>query len=130
MSLINKESIKLIEDVKIGICDCETAQRKFTKKYKEPVEYKEFDCKTKKIEEINCPEPGARVEIYWKQFDQPDYGYIFTLPGEDEDDIFLSGIIHIPNPQGGEKCQDPPEWIYLGRLLSYQGVIKVKIIGR
>jgi len=130
MSLINEELMKLIEDVEIGICDCETAKRKYTKKYKEPAEYKEFDCKNKKIEEINNPEPGARVEIYWKQFDEPDYGYIFTLPGDDEEDIFISGIIHIPSPQGGEKCQDSPEWIYIGRLLSYSEVIKVKIIAR
>ena len=130
MSLINKELMKLIEDVKIGICDCETAKRRFTEKYKEPAEYKEFDCKNKKIEEINSPGPGARVEIYWKQFEDPDYGYIFTLPGDDEEDIFIDGIVHIPYPQGGEKCQDEPEWIFLGRLLSYPEVVKVKIIGR
>ena len=136
MSLINKELMKLIEDVKIGTCDCETAKRRFTEKYKEPAEYKEFDCKNRKIFEVGSkydnspPEPGAKVEIYWKQFDEPDYGYIFTLPGDDEEDIFTDGIVHIPYPQGGEKCQDEPEWIYLGRLLSLSDVTKVKIIAR
>ncbi len=134
MKLIDNELMKLIEDVQIGTWDCETAKRRFTKKYKEPAEYKEFNCKTKKIEVVDNksispqPIPGAKVEIYWKQFKDPDYGYIFTLPGDDEEDIFISGIIHIPFPQGGEKCQDPPEWIFIGRLISYPEVTKVKII--
>jgi len=125
MSLINKELMELIEDVKQGY-GCEGFEkRRFTE------EYKQNDSDYKKIEEINHPiDPGAKVEIYWKQFDDPDYGYIFTLPGDDEEDIFIDGIIHIPFPQGGEKCQDEPEWIYLGRLLSYPDVIKVKITGR
>jgi len=118
--------MKLIEDVKIVSYDKE--QRRLTK------EYKILDSDYKKIEQINPPiNPGARVEIYWKKswgFKEPDYGYIFTLPGEDEEDVFVDGIVHIPYPQGLEKCLNEPEWIFIGRLISNPGVIKVKIIGR
>ena len=47
MEKIDKELMKLIEDVQIGACDCETAERQHTEKYKEPAEYKDFDCKNK-----------------------------------------------------------------------------------
>ena len=97
MSLIGKELKKLVEDVKVG--EGEIDHRRFTDEY----EIHEWD--DKKIEEVNplgrSVEPGAKVEIYWKQFDEPDYGYIFTLPGFDEEDIYISGIVHVPNPQGG-----------------------------
>jgi len=125
MDLINEEIRKLLEDVRVG-CG-ETNMRKITE------EYEENNLTEKKLEIVNPLNsllgPGSKVEIYWKQFNEPDYGYILTLPGFDEDDIFMSGIVHIPLPQGGEKCQDPPEWVYLGRLLSNPQTVKVKLIG-
>jgi len=126
MSLINSELMELIEDVKIVSYDKE--QRRLTK------EYKILDSDYKKIEQVNPPiNPGAKVEIYWHKkwgYNRPDYGYIFTLPGDDDEDIFIDGIIHIPYPQGLEKCMNEPEWIYIGRLISNPEVIKIKIIGR
>lgn len=124
MDLINEEIRKLLEDVRVG-CG-ETDRRKYTKKYGEG------DAFNKKLEiiESRLPiGPGSKVEIYWRQLREPDTGYIFTLPGFDEDDIFMSGIVHMPLPQGGDKSQCSPEWIYLGRLLSNPQVIKVKLMG-
>lgn len=120
MKLIDKEILELIEDVKFGCGEIE--YRRFTKDFK-PNYGKLEDIRLQGI----TPEPGAKVEIYWKIFDEPDKGYIFTLPGWDSDDIFISGIIHILHPQGGEKSEEEPQWIYLNRLLSYPEVVKIKI---
>ena len=122
MSLINSTLMELIED--INICSEDEEQRRLTKTYKI------LDSDYKKIEQINPPiNPGARVEIYWKHLDYIDLGYIFTLPGDDEDDVFVSGIVHIPYPQGLEKCINEPEWIYINRLMINPEVVKIKIIG-
>jgi len=123
MSLINSDLMELIEDVKI--ISYEKEQRRLTK------EYEILDSDYKKIEQANAPiNPGAKVEIYWKHYDYVDCGYIFTLPGDDDEDVFVDGIVHIPYPQGLEKCMNEPEWIYIGRLISNPEVVKVKIIGR
>lgn len=125
-ALIDKELFKLLEDVAVG--SGEKERRIYTEEYEKP------DAHEKKIEEVNplglSIEPGSKVEIRWKQFDEPDRGYILTLPGFDSDDIYMSGIVHIPLPQGGDKGPPLPEWIYLGRLLSLPGVVKVRIFGR
>ena len=118
MSRVNPDLMRLIEDV-IYYND---EKRRLTEKYE--VLESDYD----KIEEINPPiNPGAKVEIYWKHLDGVDHGYIFTLP--DDDDVFESGIIHIPYPIGLEKCANEPEWIYIDRLISNPQVVKVKIIG-
>ena len=120
MSRINPDLMRLIEDV-IYYSD---EKRRLTEKYKV------LDSDYKKIKEINPPiNPGAKVEIYWKHLDGVDYGYIFTLPGGEDEDVFVDGIIHIPYPIGQEKCANEPEWIYIDRLISNPQVIKVKIIG-
>jgi len=115
---------KLLEDVRVGCGETDT--RKITE------DYEDNNLTEAKLEIVNPLNrellPGSKVEIYWKQFEEPDYGYIFTLPGFDEDDIFMSGIVHIPLPQGGEKSRDPAEWIYLGRLLGNPEVVKVKLM--
>ena len=126
MDLINEEIRKLLEDVRVGCGETDT--RKLTE------DYEENNLTEKKLEIVNPLNrellPGSKVQIYWKQFEQPDYGYIFTLPGFDEDDIFMSGIVHIPLPQGGEKSRDPAEWIYLARLLGNPQIVKVKLMGK
>ena len=126
MSLINSTLMELIEDV--SICSEDEEQRRLTKTYKI------LDSDYKKIEQVNPPiNPGAKVEIYWRKrcgYNQPDTGYVFTLPGDDEDDVFVSGIVHIPYPQGLEKCINEPEWIYINRLIINPEVVKIKIIGR
>ncbi len=125
MDLINEEIRKLVEDIRVGCgtTDC----RKITE------EYEGSNLTQKKLEIINPLNsllgPGSKVKIYWKQFREPDNGYIFTLPGFDENDIFMSGIVHIPLPQGGEKTQYSAEWIYLDRLLGNPQVVKVELIG-
>lgn len=122
MPLINKEIIKLIEDVQWGCGLIST--RKFTE------DYKECNFNTK-LECIGKYGPGARVKIFWKMFEEYEYdiGYILTLPGFDSNDIWMSGIVHIPEPMGCEKQACDPEWIYLSRLLSYDNVTKIIIQG-
>jgi hypothetical protein len=122
----DKELIKLIEDLQFAEGDI--LERKFTEKLKkDDGDYHDNN----KLFVVGSPGPGAKVEIYWVKswgFDRPDYGYIFTLPiGGNYDDIFMSGIIHIPNPQGGEKCNEDAEWVYLDRLLENENIEKIKI---
>lgn len=125
MSLIEKELIKLVEDIKFAEGDILPGERKFTERLK----HDDTGELSNKLIYVGSPEPGAKVEIYWKMFEDPDYGYIFTLPvGCYYDDISMGGIIHIPNPQGGEKCNEEPEWIHIDRLLELEECIKVKII--
>lgn len=125
MDLINEEIRKLLEDVRVGCGITDT--RKITE------EYEDNSLTQAKLEIVNPLNlllgPGSKVQIYWKQFHGPDYGYIFTLPGFDEDDIFMSGIVHIPLPQDGEKTQCSAEWVYLDRLLGNPQVVKVKLLG-
>jgi len=125
MDLINEEIRKLLEDIRVG-CGM-TNCRKLTE------EYEDSNLTQKKLEIINPLNsllgPGSKVKIYWKQFKGPDNGYIFTLPGFDEDDIFMSGIVHIPLPQGGDKSQCSGEWVYLDRLLGNPQVVKVELMG-
>ncbi len=50
-----------------------------------------------------------------------DFGYLFQLPGLDDNDI-LDSIVHVDMPQGGDKCSEDPIWISLRRLVSYPQV--------
>ena len=124
MNLTDKKLIELIEDVQFACGNL--LKRKFTL----PLETDNKEMTCEKLEVIGSPEPGAKVEVYWKKgwgFDRPDYGYIFNLPITYEDDVLMDGIIHIPRPQGGEKCNEEPEWYHINRLLDNNNVIKIKI---
>lgn len=123
MILKDKELIKLVEDIQFAEGDIE--ERKFTESLKK--DDGEYHDNTK-LSVIGSPEPGAKLEIFWTMFEDPDYGYVFTLPiGSNYDDIFMNGIVHIPKPQGGEKCNEDAEWVYLDRLLENENVVKVII---
>jgi len=128
MEITDKELIELIEDIQFAEGDMEPGERKFTEKLKSD---DIWDINEKKLVVVGSPEPGAKVEIYWKKswgFDRPDYGYIFTLPiGSYSDDIFMDGIIHIPKPQGGEKTEENPEWGHIDRYLDNENIVKIKI---
>lgn len=120
--IINKDTIKLIEDVRWG-CG-EISIRKFTEDYKD----QDFNHKLECTGHWGRCGPGSSVKIFWKMFeDEYDRGYIFTLPGYDSNDIWMTGIVHIPSPIGCEKQACDPEWIYLDRLLSNEQVTKVVI---
>ena len=57
-------------------------------------------------------EPGMSVHIQWLPVEdhaQQDIGYLFVMPST-ENDPSMDGIVHIPYPVGGEKCQCEPEW--------------------
>ena len=118
---VNKEMLELIEDVKFACGNI--LERKHTKKLDNDEDDNDTKEEAKKKREIRdrnfekieivgeYPEAGSRVEIYWKKswgFDEPDYGYILSLPIAYEDEILIDGIIHIPNPQGGEKTAEEP----------------------
>jgi hypothetical protein len=120
--LISKEIIKIIEDVKAGCGLIDDDERRYTECYKSSI--KDND----KLKVWGHPTPGAQIEIYWTIFeDDYDVGYIFTLPGRDSNDIWMTGIVHIPYPIGCEKQSCDPEWIYLDRLLANPQVTKVQI---
>ena len=114
-SLINRNIIELIEDIQY--CCGEISTRKFTE-----------SCKPddSKLESSIRSGPGSRVTIIWDELGT-DEGYIFTLPGFDSNDIYMSGIVHIPEPIGCEKCKCDPEWFHLDRLLANPLVIKVEV---
>lgn len=127
MNLTDKELIELIEDTQFAAGDILPGERKFTEALKSD---DKADINEKKLVVVGSPEPGAKVEIYWKKswgFEDPDYGYIFTLPIGYSDDIFMGGIIHIPNPQGGEKIAENPEWGHIDRYLDNENIVKIKI---
>lgn len=71
--------------------------------------------------------PGSRLVIWWdygKSF-FADKGYLLTLPGPDSHDVYMTGIVHIPNPQ---LDREPEEvWIHLAELLSIDEVTKVEV---
>jgi hypothetical protein len=64
-------------------------------------------------------EYGCAVAIEWggELEGETDYGYIFGLPGIEEDDPYLGGIVHVPHPRnpGGKDAADP-EWVTLYEL--------------
>ncbi len=72
--------------------------------------------------------PGAGVEIFWKGREEPDKGYIFTLPNQtwDEADV----CVHIPNPDNSDGMDDAPEvHIHISNLLSNKRVKKIIVSG-
>ena len=140
MKELEKDILELIEDVQFA------SGLILERKHSRPLDADENDNDTreeserkeklrderdKKIETIGdeYPEAGAKVEIHWKKewgFPEPDYGYIFQLPITYEDEILIDGIIHIPNPQGGEKCNEDPEWGHIDRYLDNPNIKKIK----
>ena len=124
--LINIRIIKLIEDIMCGSGLLCNDNRHYTKPYSEKL------SDNKKIKCTGNPQPGCRVKITWVNNNYPefpnieDHGYILTLPGCDDNDIFMSGIVHIPEPYDGFESNDP-EWIYLGRLVSMDNVQQIDL---
>lgn len=87
------------------------------------------DFNENKIKTKSNGEPGDKVKIIWKNKHKGmiDYGYIFTLPGFDSDDIYMTGIIHIPCPVGGEKTQPESEWWTLTELSGNKDIKEILI---
>mgnify|MGYP000052904024 CR=1 FL=1 len=126
-TVINNDILKLIEDVEYS-CGM-INKRIFTDSYKGDDFSIDISGKIEcEYENLNVVGPGVRIEIYWEMFDEPDKGYVFTLPMSNSDDIWMAGIVHIPKPQGCEKCDCEPEWIYFNRLLCLPELVKVKIL--
>ena len=126
MSLISKKLIELVEDVEFAEGGILPVERKFSEELKSD---DDSCCNDNKLEIVGDPDPGAKVEIYWKKswgFEDPDYGFIFILPDYDGD-VFVDGIICIPNPQGGEKTAESPEWGHIDRYLDNEDIVKIKI---
>jgi hypothetical protein len=124
--MINQEIVKLVEDVQYGIGAINDSARRHT----EPYDFDGIDNGKIKCKAPNSAMPGARIEIHWDygEYQIVDTGYIFTLPGFDSGDIWMSGIVHIPEPMGCDKSDCDPEWIDINRLLEDENVSKV-IIG-
>jgi len=122
----NKDMKELIEDVlfSCGII----VRREYTVDFEE--DWSKTECDAEKVG------PGSRVKIFWTyEWEDPDFdenldcdiGYVLTLPGYDSEEIFTSGIVHIPKPKGCQKCECDPMWIHLGRLTSFWDVKKIVI---
>lgn len=77
-------------------------------------------------------EYGTPVIIVWDDADSDvgmpateDHGYVMGLPGFDEADPEIGGVVHVPHPAGGEKCEAEPEWITIYQLCSNPRVVSV-----
>ena len=74
---------------------------------------------------------GSKLLIEWVMLEEVDIGYVFVLPGHLEphetDAIFTEGIVHIPNPVGGEKCAAEPEWQLLYDLIMNPNVKRIDL---
>lgn len=77
-------------------------------------------------------EYGDVVAIEWDgEFEGlVDYGYVMGLPGIEEDDANLGGIIHVPHPQNpGGKDAAHAEWITLYDIGTNFGIKRLRRIG-
>lgn len=74
------------------------------------------------------PKHGAKVEVCWggEYEGIVDHGYIFTMPGFDSGDIWMSGIVHLTEPYV-EKEKSEPEWYTIDRLLLNPIISKIII---
>ncbi|TDQ27670.1 hypothetical protein [Tenacibaculum caenipelagi] len=87
------------------------------------LEYDNFELLNKKI--IGRVDAGGKVEIQWKDKENTDTGYVFTLPNMDldENDFF----IHIPYPDNSGGIGDAPEvHIHALELASFDLVYAIK----
>lgn len=65
--------------------------------------------------------PGDKVTIYWSEpYNIIDYGYIFTLPTPNNHDIFVAGVVHIPN--SAEDTNKESQWWILPTLMALPAV--------
>lgn len=72
--------------------------------------------------------PNSKVEIYWKDRDNADVGYVFVLPHQTPDEFDVS--IHIPsmdNSDGMDKGKEVYKHIY--SILELERVVKVVATG-
>ena len=88
------------------------------------------------LEKIEDPEgagPGANVEVYWCGDNEGtiDKGYIFVLPVGLGQDIYESGIIHIPAPDNpGGKDTPPAVWGTLIDVAQCEDIRRIVISPR
>lgn len=70
-------------------------------------------------------DPGNKVEIFWKDRDFTDTGYLFSLPEmvPDQGDVFLH-ITNVDNSDGMDKA--PDVHIHLLELASFDRVLKIE----
>ena len=75
-----------------------------------------FDLKVKLL--VSDLKGGDKISIYWSDRENPDYGYVFKLPNQDEDDVFdmCVHVTHVDNSDGMDDA--PQEWIHLATLLT------------
>lgn len=77
---------------------------------------------------VGRPEPGSLIEIHWPDIEAVDSGYIFTLPGYEDDDVFMGGVVHVPSPDNpGGMDSVPAEWTTFDELLRNPRVGKIVI---
>lgn len=116
--LKNSSLIELIKDILVS-----------TGMSSEDPDWKEDWSKVTCLTGWNSVRPGCKITILWKDELElePDEGYIFTLPGWDSNDVAMSGIVHIPRPNGCVKCECDPEWHLFGKLTANEMVKEIII---
>lgn len=72
--------------------------------------------------------PGAHVEIFWKDREETDTGYVFVLPNQSWDEADV--CVHVPKPDNSDGIGDAPEvHIHISNLLINERVEKVVVTG-
>ena len=80
---------------------------------------------------VGSDEPGCRVKVTWDKsvMGCVDYGCLFTLPGLEEMDIWMGGVVFIPRPDNPSgKDAPPPVWTTLDELLKNPLCVRVEVL--
>ncbi len=84
----------------------------------------DYDIFNKVNGEINV---GAKVEIFWADREQQDYGYIFQLPHQDTDDYDV--CIHVPKMDNSDGMGDGDcIFKHLYSVVQLNRVSKIEIV--
>ncbi|MEA1849223.1 hypothetical protein U9K52_09890 [Chryseobacterium sp. MHB01] len=87
------------------------------------VDYDNFD----KIKGFDSMELGGKIEIFWKDREETDKGYIFNLPHQDSDEYDV--CVHVTDVDNSEGMGDAPdEYHHLYHLVSLERIDKIEIL--
>jgi hypothetical protein len=72
-------------------------------------------------------EAGSKVEIFWVDREQQDYGYIFQLPNQDTDEYDV--CVHVPKMDNSDGMGDGDSvYKHLYSVVQLERVSKIEII--
>lgn len=89
----------------------------------EDIDYDLFD----KLKGFNSMELGDKVEIFWKDREDTDKGYLFSLPNQVTDEYDI--CVHVNNVDNSEGMGDAPdEYHHLYHLVSLERMLKIEVL--